>query len=548
MSTTVMIKQDQNQRTLDLITEISALLVQTNSTQELLQHVLEGLQKHFGVDHAYMLLPTENQTLKVVAGIGAASNHIDRQINMGVGIAGVAAQRKRTVSIGNMKVNRRYMRSLMTRPQPTPSPSKDQVDSNKQENGVADLPGLADAHSQMAIPLIVGDQVAVVLVAESLDAVVFSKEDAEVFALIASQIAAAVLTTQNQERLEHLRKEEMRLRQQTQRALQELESTQSLLIQQEKLATLGQLVAGIAHEVNTPLGAIIASVAQIPTQIPDILNSLNQERSETSDDEWNALIQLMLAPSSEVSIGSLEALDAYDDLLDLLETHEFEEAYELADLLSEVGLFADHTELQAALDSKLKPKHFHLVYKARALNDAAHTIQVAAHKASRVIKALKSFVHQDALMTEELKEVDLHQNLENVLILYQNMLKHGIEVQQNFVPESLMILGHGEHLSQVWTNLIHNAIHAMEGQGILHLSTEVQDDSVLITIKNNGPPIPDEIQARIFDPFFTTKKVGQGTGLGLHLCRKIIHNHQGSLELHTEGGWTAFVITLKKSL
>ena len=524
--------QDQNQRILSIITEISALLVRTDSTKELLQQVLEGLKDYFGVHHAYMLLPLEEHSLRVVAGIGAASEHLDSVVKMGVGIAGVAAQRKRTVSIGNMKVNRLYMKSLMTS-----NPAQQKVD----------LPGLPDADSQMAIPLIVGDKVAVVLVAESREAVVFSKSDAAIFELIASQIAAAVLTTQNNEKLETLRQEEMLLRQKTEAALKELESTQSLLIQQEKLATLGQLVAGIAHEVNTPLGAIIASVSQIPEQIPELFQYLNHARYNTTDEIWNLLIKLILSPASDVPIGSIEALDAYDDLLDLLEAHNFEEAFELADLLSEVGLFADNKTLLTALKAKMPFEDLKQVYKARALTDAAHTIQTAAYKASKVIKALKSFVHQDSLMTEELTPVDLHRNLEDVLTLYQNMLKHGVEVQREFTQEQVKVMGHGEQLSQVWTNLIHNAIHAMDGKGILHLSTAVEEDMVIMKIRNSGAKIPEEIQTRIFEPFFTTKQVGQGTGLGLHLCRKLIDGHQGRLVLDNEADQTTFVITLKRA-
>jgi signal transduction histidine kinase len=197
------------------------------------------------------------------------------------------------------------------------------------------------------------------------------------------------------------------------------------------------------------------------------------------------------------------------------------------------------------LDSQITYEHLYLVYKARALGDAAQTIQTAADKASKVIKALKSFVYHDTLINEELKSVDLHQNIENVVTLYQNLLKHGIELKREFTDSALSVYGHGDQLSQVWTNLIHNAIHAMEGKGILVLSTEIDGDSIIIKVKNNGISIPDEIKTRIFDPFFTTKKVGQGTGLGLHLCRKIINHHQGTLMLQSEGEWTVFVVTLK---
>ena len=534
MSAVADANQDQKSRVLTIIREISAILVRTNSTQELLQHVLEGLKLHLGVQHAYMLLPSADDHLEVVAGIGIARDQLGQSIKIGVGIAGVAVERKRTIRIGNMKANRLYMKSMMSSPDGQPTPYT-----------VAELPGLSDADSQVAIPLIVGDQVAVVLVAESSQAVVFSKEDADIFALITSQIAAAVLTAQHNEQLECMRVEEMRLRQETQEALHELKSTQSLLIQQEKLASLGQLVAGIAHEVNTPLGAIIASVSQIPTQIPDVFKRLNDARFNTSDEVWTAMIQLILSPASKIPIGSLEALDAYDLLLDLLESREIEEAQELADLLSEVGIYADHAELLHFLDTPGGYDQLNLVYKARAIEDSAHTIQTAAHKASKVIKALKSFVYQDTLNTNELKPLDLHQNLENVLTLYQNLLKHGVEVRRVFGSDELLVLGHSEQLSQVWTNLIHNAIQAMEGKGVLELRTDIVGDWAHVTIKNDGAPIPESIRDRIYDPFFTTKAVGQGTGLGLHLCRTIVQSHQGSIELIPDEDWTIFRVSLK---
>ena len=211
-------EQQRSVVTLSVIGEISELLVKTQSTTELLQQVLLSFERHFGVQHGYLLIPVENEQLQVVAGLGAAQQHVGRQIPLGLGIAGVAAQRKRTVRIGNMRVNRRYMRSLMT----------SKVDATPTSQ-IVELPGLTDSDSQLAIPLMVGEQLAVVFVAESTEPVVFSEEDGEIFSLLVSQIAAAVLTSQRGEALERAREEEERLRQESQRALEALNArTRSL--------------------------------------------------------------------------------------------------------------------------------------------------------------------------------------------------------------------------------------------------------------------------------------------------------------------------------
>jgi signal transduction histidine kinase len=139
--------------------------------------------------------------------------------------------------------------------------------------------------------------------------------------------------------------------------------------------------------------------------------------------------------------------------------------------------------------------------------------------------------------------VDVCASLETVLDLYGNQIRQGIEVQRLFAPVP-SIHGHADELVQVWTNLIHNAMHAMEGRGRLELGSRVQDGHVVVSVTDCGPGVPPELQSRIFEPFFSTKPRGEGTGLGLHICQQIIAKHGGAIQLDSVPGRTTFNVRL----
>ncbi len=146
-----------------------------------------------------------------------------------------------------------------------------------------------------------------------------------------------------------------------------------------------------------------------------------------------------------------------------------------------------------------------------------------------------------------MQNVDVVKSLENTLTILNYKLKHGVTVERDYGAVPLLVNSFGSDLNQVWTNIIDNAIDAMKGKGTLRLRTYSEGDFVVVEIVDDGPGIPDDIQARIFEPFFTTKKVGEGTGLGLDTVQRIVKKHQGSIRVESKPGKTCFQIWLPLS-
>ncbi|NES23996.1 MAG: GHKL domain-containing protein, partial [Symploca sp. SIO3E6] len=171
----------------------------------------------------------------------------------------------------------------------------------------------------------------------------------------------------------------------------------------------------------------------------------------------------------------------------------------------------------------------------------SHNIQLAVEKSSKIVFALKSYVRQNN--SGEMSKAQIPYGIDVVLTIYQNLLKQGIEVIKHYqdVPE---ILCYPEELNQVWTNLVHNAIQAMNSQGTLTINVFEQEHQVVVQFTDSGCGISPEIQAKIFEAFFTTKPMGEGSGLGLNIVKKIIAKHQGKIEVDSVPGKTKFSIFL----
>lgn len=323
----------------------------------------------------------------------------------------------------------------------------------------------------------------------------------------------------------------------------EIEAGQAALIQSEKMAALGQLVAGVAHELNTPLGAIRASASNLSTalghaidELPGLLNRI----SEAEHRQWSDLVALGRGPAR--TLGSSEERKEKRRIARALDALGIADAEDAADTLVELGV-ADVEAFLVLLRSPHGVPLLEGAFNVTSLHRNTENIRIAAERAAKIVFALKSYAHPGG--GGERSEGSLAENLDTVLTLYSNLFKRGVEVVRDY-DDVGTVVGRHDELNQVWTNLVHNALQAMGYSGTLTLKLRAEGDSVRCSVIDTGPGIPPDVQARIFEPFFTTKPKGEGTGLGLSICRDIVERHGGTLDVETQPGRTSFVATLPR--
>ncbi len=343
---------------------------------------------------------------------------------------------------------------------------------------------------------------------------------------------------------------EVKLRQKNQElanALQDLKMTQVELIQSAKMAALGQLVAGVAHEVNTPLGAIRSSVENIDDffnhnleKLPEFFQGLSPERYS------DLLILLQKSIQQSTTVSAKEKRQFKRGLIRQLEEQEIENADTIADTLVDLGVYEDISPFLPLLQDRDRSNILHKVYQIASLQKSTQTIKIATQRAAKVVFALKNYARYDA--TGEKSRAKLTDGIETVLTIYQNQMKQGVEVIRNYQDNLPAILCYPDELNQVWTNLIHNGLQAMELRGVLTIDARQEDGSLQVRISDSGKGIPPEVMPRIFQPFFTTKPPGEGSGLGLDIVKKIIDKHQGKIEVESIPGKTTFTVSIPMNL
>jgi signal transduction histidine kinase len=319
--------------------------------------------------------------------------------------------------------------------------------------------------------------------------------------------------------------------------------------QRQKLVSLGTMAAGLAHELNNPAAAAQRAAAQLYQTVGSIQGLICQLGKALKGDDWEHLLEVEQEATRRLNeaapLDSLVRSDREEALSRWLEERSIPEGWKLASAFVNAGLDEDWLE---SVMAKLSPGSHTVALnwlEARLnLHSLLKLVDQSTGRVAELVKAIKSYTHMDQ---SPMQEIDVHEGIESTLTMLGYKLKT-VQVLRAFDRSAPRIMAYGSELNQVWTNLIDNAIDAVEGKGKICIGTFLEDNQLMVEVVDNGRGIPAEIQPRIFEPFFTTKGVGSGTGLGLLISHRIVANrHGGEIEFESKPGETRFKVRLPLS-